>query len=60
MAPPSKTIMDYDIERKCREHDPVGYAIKEHERKCHNGLFDIFKTNNSYHKTLPPKLKMAK
>ena len=52
MATPSKTIMELQAERRMREQDPVGYAIKEHERKHHNSLW-LFGIAPS--KSLPPQ-----
>jgi hypothetical protein len=38
MAQPSKTLRDIECERIARERDPIGYAIKDHEREHHNGF----------------------
>jgi len=53
MATPSKTIQQHDAERRMREADPIGYAIKEHEKKHHNGFFNFFH-GVAPSKSLPP------
>ena len=55
MAPPSKTINDLDRERRARNSNPIGYAIKEHERKHHRGFLNILGSCGvSPSKSIPP------
>jgi hypothetical protein len=56
MAPLSKTIMQLDYEAAQRAKDPIGYAIKEHERTHHRGFFSFFASSNTRNvsSTCPP------
>ncbi len=53
MATPSKTIMQLEAEQRMRDIDPIGYAVKEHERHHHNGFFNFFH-GNTPSKCIPP------
>ena len=52
MATPSKTIMELEYSKRMRDQDPIGYAIKEHEKKSH-GFFWGYGIAPS--KSLPPQ-----
>ncbi len=56
MAPPSKTIMDHERESRMRDADPIGYAIRKHNREHHNGFLSMFKFSGVRpSRTMPPR-----
>ena len=54
MCTPSKTIIQHEYEKRMRENDPIGYAIKDHENTHHNKWFSGSRPS----KSLPPIKKI--